>query len=261
MARTVPLKKEFLNGNSLEMIYKKCQESPFTFKEISIEIPPGFRDYRTFGGQCHEAGFDAFMTGVAFVRMFGYLHTISKSKTQFSLSLPITAPFRNRIAANRWYDINHVSLDRTDKTPKRDHCFQVSFPAKWKQSDIYALFNVCGHIRIYWINETSAFVTIEDHAAVNLVKNFKESTEYSIQTYKSYKNQQKAGEMSDTSSDKEPTEKKRRLEKNGKGNLDHTESRKQNLENTAMTKLSITETKEASQKKKQEVFTCDNKWE
>ena len=67
--------------------------------------------------------------------------------------------------------------------------------------------------------------------------------------------------MSDTSSDKEPTEKKRRLEKNGKGNLDHTESRKQNLENTAMTKLSITETKEASQKKKQEVFTCDNKWE
>ena len=104
---------------------------PFTFKEISIEIPPGFRDYRTFGGQCHEAGFDAFMTGVAFVRMFGYLHTISKSKTQFSLSLPITAPFRNRIAANRWYDINHVSLDRTDKTPKRDHRFQVSFPAKW----------------------------------------------------------------------------------------------------------------------------------
>ena len=50
-------------------------------------------------------------------------------------------------------------------------------------------------------------MTIEDHAAVNLVKNFKESAECYIQTYKSYKGQQKAGEMSDTSNDKEPTEK------------------------------------------------------
>jgi len=106
-------------------------------KEIPIEIPAGYRDYRTFGGQCHEAGYDAYMTGYSFVRMLGFLHLISKSKTPFSLSLPISNPFRNRIAANRSYDIQHVSLDKIDKTPKRDHCFHITFPARWRQTDIY----------------------------------------------------------------------------------------------------------------------------
>ena len=80
MVRHDPLKQHFLRGNSLGDVYKRCQDQPFTLKDIQIDIPANFRDYRTFGGQCHEAGFDAFMTGVSFVRMFGLLGTIAKSK-------------------------------------------------------------------------------------------------------------------------------------------------------------------------------------
>ena len=109
-------------------------------KEIPIEIKEGFRDYRTFGGQCHEAGFDAFMTGCAFVKMFNFLHVVSKSKQPLSLDLPIAAPFRNRISNNSSYDIIHVSLDRRDKTPKRENCFHIKFPEEWRQSDIYCKY-------------------------------------------------------------------------------------------------------------------------
>ena len=82
MVRHDPLKAHFLKGNSLGDVYKRCHDQPFTLRDIPINIPAGYRDYRTFGGQCHEAGFDAFMTGVSFIRMFGFVGKIAKSKEQ-----------------------------------------------------------------------------------------------------------------------------------------------------------------------------------
>ena len=80
MVRHDPLKAHFLKGNSLGDVYKRCHDQPFTLRDIPINIPAGYRDYRTFGGQCHEAGFDAFMTGVSFIRMFGFIGKMAKSK-------------------------------------------------------------------------------------------------------------------------------------------------------------------------------------
>ena len=121
-----------------------------------------------------------------------------------------------------------------------------------------ALFNVCGHVKIYWVNETSAFVTIEDHGAVPLVKNFSDSTEYSIQSYKSWRKSQKGGNTSDSNSIKEPMEKKRRMESNGK-----SATHEKAADNTAMTKLSLDD--QANQlvnsQKAEQVFTSDTTWE
>ena len=50
--------------------------------------------------------------------------------------MPIAAPFMNRIATNRFYDIHYISLHRNDKTPNREHCYHVSFPDYWRKQDI-----------------------------------------------------------------------------------------------------------------------------
>jgi len=87
------------------------------------------------------------------------------------------------------------------------------------------------------------------------VKNFSESADYKIQTYKSwhlkYLKEKEDGESSDTNSVKEPMEKKRKIEKNGV-NAPHVNA----PHDTAIKNLSLNE-----DKKSDEVFKSDNKWE
>ena len=103
---------------------------------MKVTIPGQYRDYRSFGGQCHEAGYDAFMTGIAFIRMFNHLNNLTKTKDIFHIDLPIAKPFMNKIATNGFYDIHHLALDKSQKVPKREHCFHVKMPEHWRISDV-----------------------------------------------------------------------------------------------------------------------------
>ena len=122
--------------------------------------------------------------------------TISSNprKEIFSIEMPIAAPFMNRIATNRFYDIHYISLHRNDKTPNREHCYHVLFPDYWRKQDIISeciwilflsllipkhtdllfwyldAFSYCGHVRVMWINDTSAFVAIEEKQFLPEVK-------------------------------------------------------------------------------------------
>lgn len=187
MVRHDPLKSHFLKGNSLGDVYKRTHDQPFTLRDVPIEIPPGYRDYRTFGGQCHEAGFDAFMTGVSFIRMFSFLAKMAKSQEIFSIKMPIAVPFMNRLATIRFYDINYISLHRTDKTPNRDHCFHVTFPDFWRQQDIINAFTYCGHVRVMWINDSSAFVAVEEKHFLSGIQDVLRNKDISVQKYKEWR--------------------------------------------------------------------------
>jgi len=204
MSRNEPLKSNFPEGNSLGEIFKKVQDQPFALNAANIHIADGYRDYKAFGGQVHEAGYDAWMTGVAFIHMMGYLNLVSKTKTEAKLTQSaVSKIFKNRYSISGMYDIHHISLDRSDNVPKRNHCFHLSFPATWRQHDIYELFRVCGRIRVMWIDDGSAFVAIEDHSAVNLVNSIKKDPEYCISTYQEWKATQESGAP--------PTPKKRKI--------------------------------------------------
>lgn len=46
--------------------------------------------------------------------------------------------------------------------PNRDHVFHISFPLNWKQSDIVNHFRKFGSVFIRWINQTSAYVALNN---------------------------------------------------------------------------------------------------
>ena len=45
---------------------------------------------------------------------------------------------------------------------KRDNVFYVEFPPYWEHQNIYDLFSPFGSIFIAWLNDTSAFVAIQN---------------------------------------------------------------------------------------------------
>jgi len=249
MVRHDPLKAHFLKGNSLGDVYKRCHDQPFTLRDIPINIPAGYRDYRTFGGQCHEAGFDAFMTGVSFIRMFGFVGKIAKSKDIFSLEMPIAAPFMNRIATNRFYDIHYISLHRNDKTPNREHCYHVSFPDYWRKQDIINAFSYCGHVRVMWINDTSAFVAIEEKQFLPEVKQvITNNKDISVQKYKEWRKTNEASKNNGSEVKRRKLEPKEKIETT-KSPIERSQSNENGLKET------IKETR------KLQVFESNDMWE
>ena len=46
--------------------------------------------------------------------------------------------------------------------PKRDNVFYLEFPSTWENQDLFDLFSPYGSVHIGWINDTSAFVAIQN---------------------------------------------------------------------------------------------------
>uniref|UniRef100_A0AAZ3QTL5 Uncharacterized protein n=1 Tax=Oncorhynchus tshawytscha TaxID=74940 RepID=A0AAZ3QTL5_ONCTS len=72
MATTQPF-KELINITSLAELQKQLKESPF--KSPKVVTAEGFPSYDTAQEQLHEAGYDAFITGLCFISMANYLGT------------------------------------------------------------------------------------------------------------------------------------------------------------------------------------------
>ena len=120
----------------------------------------------------HDAGYDAFATGLCFLAMLdrfaslikpGSVHHNSKS---FILSssddcLSLVKPFLNKLNMMRSVDIPYLNLSGEDVIPSRDHVFFITFPSEWKTGDLLNLFSPSfGPVQISWINDTSAFISL-----------------------------------------------------------------------------------------------------
>uniref|UniRef100_F7IPB1 Poly(A)-specific ribonuclease PARN n=1 Tax=Callithrix jacchus TaxID=9483 RepID=F7IPB1_CALJA len=146
--------QDIINNTSLAELEKRLKETPFS--PPKVESAEGFPSYDTASEQLHEAGYDAYITGLCFISMANYLGSF--------LSPPKT----------------HVS-------PKRDHVLHVTFPKEWKTSDLYQLFSAFGNIQISWIDDTSAFVSLSQPEQVQIAVNTSKYAEsYRIQTYAEY---------------------------------------------------------------------------
>lgn len=51
--------------------------------------------------------------------------------------------------------------------PNRDHVFHIQFPEVWTQTDVRNHFRKFGPVFIRWIDNTSAFVSLNDRENLN----------------------------------------------------------------------------------------------
>uniref|UniRef100_A0A8C2W9W7 Poly(A)-specific ribonuclease (deadenylation nuclease) n=1 Tax=Cyclopterus lumpus TaxID=8103 RepID=A0A8C2W9W7_CYCLU len=110
-----PLPEELITNTSLAELEKQVKESPF--KSPQVETAEGFHSYDTAQQQLHEAGYDAYITGLCFVSMANYLGNLSRSLTskRYIPYLNVTGPDCEYNVS--WLDDTSafVSLSQTDQ--------------------------------------------------------------------------------------------------------------------------------------------------
>uniref|UniRef100_A0A1A7X650 Poly(A)-specific ribonuclease PARN n=1 Tax=Iconisemion striatum TaxID=60296 RepID=A0A1A7X650_9TELE len=185
MASTQPF-KELINNTSLAELEKQVKESPF--KPPQVEAAEGFPSYDTAQEQLHEAGYDAYITGLCFISMANHLGSfLTPPKAYISAKSKLIEPFFNKLFLMRIIDIPYLNITGPDLQPKRDHVLYVTFPKEWKTSDLYQLFSAFGNIQVSWIDDTSAFVSLSQTDQVQIAMNTSRYAEsYRIQTYADY---------------------------------------------------------------------------
>nr|XP_054499568.1 poly(A)-specific ribonuclease PARN isoform X3 [Agelaius phoeniceus] len=185
MASTQPF-KELINNTSLAELEKRLKEVPFS--PPKVESAEGFPSYDTASEQLHEAGYDAYITGLCFISMANFLGSfLSPPKNHVSARSKLIEPFFNKLFLMRVMDIPYLNLEGPDLQPKRDHVLHVTFPKEWKTSDLYQLFSAFGNIQVSWIDDTSAFVSLSQPEQVQIAVNTSRYAEsYRIQTYAEY---------------------------------------------------------------------------
>ncbi|KAM6351009.1 poly(A)-specific ribonuclease PARN isoform 6-T6 [Alca torda] len=185
MASTQPF-KEIINNTSLAELEKRLKEVPFS--PPKVESAEGFPSYDTASEQLHEAGYDAYITGLCFISMANFLGSfLSPPKNHVSARSELVEPFFNKLFLMRVMDIPYLNLEGPDLQPKRDHVLHVTFPKEWKTSDLYQLFSAFGNIQVSWIDDTSAFVSLSQPEQVQIAVNTSRYAEsYRIQTYAEY---------------------------------------------------------------------------
>ncbi|XP_018558109.1 LOW QUALITY PROTEIN: poly(A)-specific ribonuclease PARN [Lates calcarifer] len=185
MASTQPF-KELITNTSLAELEKQLKESPF--KSPQVATAEGFPSYDTAQEQLHEAGYDAYITGLCFISMANYLGSfLTPPKAYISARSKLIEPFFNKLFLMRIIDIPYLNITGPDLQPKRDHVLYVTFPKEWKTSDLYQLFSAFGNIQVSWIDDTSAFVSLSQTDQVQIAMNTSRYAEsYRIQTYAEY---------------------------------------------------------------------------
>ncbi|NP_083037.1 poly(A)-specific ribonuclease PARN isoform 1 [Mus musculus] len=194
MASTQPF-KDIINNTSLAELEKRLKETPFD--PPKVESAEGFPSYDTASEQLHEAGYDAYITGLCFISMANYLGSLlSPPKMCVSARSKLIEPFFNKLFLMRVMDIPYLNLEGPDLQPKRDHVLHVTFPKEWKTSDLYQLFSAFGNIQISWIDDTSAFVSLSQPEQVQIAVNTSKYAEsYRIQTYAEYVGKKQKGKQ------------------------------------------------------------------
>ncbi|KAI2577245.1 poly(A)-specific ribonuclease [Homo sapiens] len=152
-----PLPADIINNTSLAELEKRLKETPFN--PPKVESAEGFPSYDTASEQLHEAGYDAYITGLCFISMANYLGSfLSPPKIHVSARSKLIEPFFNKLFLMRVMDIPYLNLEGPD----------------------------C-NIQISWIDDTSAFVSLSQPEQVKIAVNTSKYAEsYRIQTYAEY---------------------------------------------------------------------------
>ncbi|KAG8231446.1 hypothetical protein J437_LFUL000163 [Ladona fulva] len=179
-----PLKDKIMSTTLMQLM-EILSEEPFALPVVDpVDNKPG---YSIKDSKSHEAGFDAFVTGVCFISMANYFASLGKKLINSPLisESPFIKPFVNRLFLSKVQDIPYMELMGKDSSPPRDHVFHLTFPSSWNTHNIRQLFGHFGSVYIAWLDDTSAYVALEDRTKASLVcKTLGYKTEFKSDGYK-----------------------------------------------------------------------------
>jgi len=191
MASKTPF-KEFISKNALDDLNQALKARPFGHP--CLDMPGKYVSFNKDSSYLHEAGYDSFVTGNAFLSMFQYLSKIvhpSHEKHIFTQESDVIKPYLNKIYIHRLHDIPYVNLGGQDIHPQREDIFHVEFPNVWKGADLRQLFAPVGGVNLSWINDNECFVRVFNRAEIKNVSNLMKPEDsrqfhYKIRSYEQY---------------------------------------------------------------------------
>lgn len=189
LATSHPL-KDLLPFSSLGDLKNSLSQTPFQVPKIVMA--KNFPQYSAETEQLHEAGYDAYITGLCFATMANYLGSLVKTPPKGGRVSPtshLMEPFMNKLAVHMINELPYINITGLDLQPDRSHVFYVTFPAEWKMSDIHNLFSSVGPVMISWINDCSAYVALNRRDLIRSVADIPSSPNYTIMGYAEYKQQ------------------------------------------------------------------------
>uniref|UniRef100_A0A914X7Y0 Poly(A)-specific ribonuclease RNA-binding domain-containing protein n=1 Tax=Plectus sambesii TaxID=2011161 RepID=A0A914X7Y0_9BILA len=145
---------------SLGDLWKKVNSSPFP----EVDYRPTEKAFEV-SGSFHDAGYDAYITGVVFLKLAVYLgRTSTPYKTSSEIFWSLFETTVNKLAIPRVQDISGLDLSvKGCQAPDRSHVFHVSLDetVHWTNKDVLNLFSPFGDVHINWCNDSNLFVSLE----------------------------------------------------------------------------------------------------
>lgn len=185
MASTQPFRDQIIS-TGLAQLVESLTIHPFSMPSV---VGEGEGTKYTVGdNKYHEAGYDAYLTGMCFASMVNYLGLLlAPPRPLLSPSADIVKPFTNKVFAFRMADMPYLNLTGDDVTPSRDHVFHISFPSHWKTNDLIQLFSPFSRVHVQWIDDTSAFVSLDRRdQASQVLQNVKATGLFTLSTYEQW---------------------------------------------------------------------------
>ncbi|XP_012258948.2 poly(A)-specific ribonuclease PARN-like [Athalia rosae] len=160
--------RESIPCSILNALHETVSKPPYCIPEIDA-VPD--QSYSSLVDKSHEAGYDAYITGLCFISLSNYLGTLQKPESSVVLpNSPLLNPFMNKLLITRLKDFPYIDLKGQDPNPSRDHVFHITFPKEWKLSDISQLFSPFGSVHVSWLSDTTAYVGLNRRDQANAVK-------------------------------------------------------------------------------------------
>eukprot|EP00794_Sanderia_malayensis_P008987 gene8987-9947_t len=190
LSTTQPLKDK-LGSSRLADLFACLRDN---FKEPGISLAEEFESYDDSPDKLHEAGYDAYCTGVCFAKMASHLCSLQYPGDVFQpidLDAQMLQPFINRVFVMRINELTYINMAGADDAPDRKNVFHLTYPSTWKYNEINHLFNNYAPVYISLLNETSALVSVSREDLIHTVLddlelNKKENSPYKLVSYAEY---------------------------------------------------------------------------
>ncbi|XP_023316905.1 poly(A)-specific ribonuclease PARN-like isoform X1 [Trichogramma pretiosum] len=171
----------------LNQLFEALQCSPYSLPTTEdIED----RSYSLKEDKSHEAGYDAYMTGLCFIALSNRLGALQTPEVRPVLAdSRLLAPYLNKLCIAKLKDYPHINLVGNDPNPCRDHIFHVTFPKQWRINDLTQLFNPYGGAYVAWLTDTTAYAALHKKDQVSaVVKNLLKGSSklFSLKRYKDH---------------------------------------------------------------------------